>query len=272
MPRKIITEKEKITILSMRDSGSTYKEIGIALGWDRNRKNFERAVAEQYRKLKKESGASTTKAKEVKSSSGEQLLEQMDRVQRNEYLVARLRLSPRYKTIIDKGLSKGERELFEFEYGEIIKSMDSLTEAEEQMLFTALHEYILSHRAGTIKAELEKCMQETLSGMWNEGDSRFCRSVPTKYSDEQERHLKRYESFMDKLKLSRAQRLDKVKDTKKSLVDVARDLTTSEQQARVADEIERIERVTDEELQRMLDSGYLYGLFGMEEEQDANEA
>lgn len=265
MPRKVITEKERLTIVAMKDQGHTYKDIGVALGWDKDRKNYERSVAEQYRKIK-HGGTKTGTAKATKTPPPtEQLLEQMDRVQRNEYLAARLRLSPRYQTIISKGLSPEERDLFEYEYSQLIKSMDSLTEAEEQMLFTALHEYVLSHRAGSIKSELERCVQETLSGMWKDGDIRFRTVVPNKYSDEQESHLKRYESLMDKLKLSRSQRLDKVKDTKKTLVDVARDLTTSEQQARVADEIERIERVTDKELKRMLASGYLYGLFGIEQ-------
>jgi hypothetical protein len=206
-----------------------------------------------------------------KETSAPVLMEQMSRVERNQYLSDRLRASPRYKAVIAKGFTPEEQTLFEFEYREIIKAMDPLNEAEEQMLFTALQEYVLSIRAGAIKAELEKCFQETLDGMWKEGDSRFCRAVPEKYSKEQIEHSKRYESLMQKLKLSREQRLDKVKDTKKTLVDAARDLMSNEFQAQVADEIERMELMADKELLRMVESGYIYGMFGLEQPEEEKE-
>ena len=259
MARRNISQTEKDTIVKMRDDGSSFQEIAKFLGWDKTINDAARSVASQYRKLSKQ------KKEDLDTDDPDNLLETMARSDRNKLLNKRLKNSPRYQTIIMRDFSPSEQKLFSFEYGQIIKSIDSINEAEEQMLFEALYHYILAHRAANVKSELEKCLQETLSGKWQKGDARYVTSIPSEYSREHLENSKRYENLMQKLKLSREQRVGQIKDSKKSLTDVARDLTTSESQARVADEIEKIERMTDKELLRMLESGYLYGLFGVKQ-------
>jgi len=189
-------------------------------------------------------------------------MELMTRDARNEYLRLRLRGSPRYKAIIEQSFSTPEKELFEYEYCELIKSMDSLNEAEEQMFFSSLCEYVLAQRARNLKSEQEQCVAETLVGRWVQGDPRFLQRVSEQWSVDEKTHMERYESLMKSLKLSRAQRLDKRSDgNRKTLLDIAQELSHSDSKNIVADEIAALDRKTNEELKRLLDNGYLYGVF-----------
>ncbi len=270
MPRKVISGAEKRTILEMAEQGHSDAEIATALGWDKNRNNPARAVATQRRRLLREKGVTASPTSKATSASDSGILmEQMNRNERNSYLMSRLRRTPRYRMTVGQ-FSGDEQNLFCFEYEQVTQGIDSLTEAEEQMLFSALIEFVLAWRAQNTKTEEEKCVAETREQRWKQGDPRYRVTVDKQWSESYETHMKRYESLMKNLKTTRAQRLDKVKSEKRTLVDVALELTTGEQQTQAADEIETLDRAADAEIKRLLENGYLYGLFDVQVQQDTS--
>ena len=61
--------------------------------------------------------------------------------------------------------------------------------------------------------------------------------------------------------MSRQQRLKEVRSQKLTLVDLAESLSSKNAQSEVAEEIEKLAKVKDEELKRLLEDGYLHGVF-----------
>lgn len=262
MAKRSISKRDKQRIRELVQNGLSYAEIVKSLGWDKiGLVDPEDAVRKQVAVLRKEPSIVPLRDKPVEIDS-KTSIEHMSRESRNEHLRLRLRLSPRYKSTVDKTFSEEEKELFEYEYCEAIKSMDSLNEAEEQMLFSAQCEYVLLHRARSLKAEEERCIAETLAGRWSQGDPRFLRRVNEQLTSDERMHMERYESLMKALKLSRAQRLDKKDDgSRKTMKDLANELSRSDAKNVAADEIASLDRKTNEELKRLLDNGHLYGIF-----------
>jgi hypothetical protein len=89
----------------------------------------------------------------------------------------------------------------------------------------------------------------------------FRGSIDSRFEDEYHAHLKSYDKFMDTLKMSRKQRLDRIKQDRKSLVDIAMDLSSKDAQANAALEIEKMSQLKDDELKRMLENDYIIGVF-----------
>ncbi len=167
---------------------------------------------------------------------------------------------PRFKMAL-KNFSDDDKNLFTEEYLKIIKSTDTLTEVEEQMLFSAILELILSFKALNRKEQEELWRDQSLNGDILDQDPRFRRVVDDRYQREHDQHTKAYQKYMDSLKMSRQQRLKEIRSQKVSLVDLAEMLSNRNAQSEAADEIERFAKESDEELKRLLDAGHLHGVF-----------
>lgn len=268
MAKRKITRLEKQRIRELHDNGLTNEEIAKSLGWDKILVDGADSVRKQLAVLKKKPTTVVKRERPVELNP-KNSIEFMTRESRNEHLRLRLRLSPRYKSVVDKTFSLEEKELFEYEYFELIKSMDSLNEAEEQVFFTAIVEYVLVQRARSLKQEEENCLAETLQGKWVQGDPRYRMAVSEQWSDDEKVHGERYDSLMKALKLSRAQRLDKKSDSnRKTLMDIANQLSHTDAKNVVADEIAALDRKKTEELERLLKDGHLYGMFNLKIEEE----
>lgn len=259
MSRRVISDQELTVIAQYAELGKSDDEIAVLLGWDKDMADAARAVARQRRKLNlKKTGADAPK-KDV-SALSKKLLEVMTRQERYDFIKARIYTNPR-NVMVFKALSKEEEAFFLNEYYNVLQSTDSLTEPEEQQLFAAVIEYVLAYRSLAIKSEEERCVQETLEGKWTDSDPRYKLKVDPRHDEAYSTHLSNFQSFMNNLKMSRKQRLDKVKSDRRTLVDVASELSTQNAQAQAADEIERLSIISDEELKKLVESGYVMGLF-----------
>jgi hypothetical protein len=219
-----------------------------------NNKSGARAAA---RILQNDSGAKVP-AKE----DGVRTLDEMSREERFRYIRDRLETTPRFRMVFD-GFSDAEKEVFTDEYLTIIRSTDSLTEVEEQALFSSILELILSFQALRRKQSEEKMYEDSMAGKIPEDSPKFRRFVDDKYQKEYDQHAKLHQQGIKNLKMSREQRLKEVKSERRTLVDLAEELSTKTVQAEVATNIEQLSKIRDEELKKMLEEGHLFGIFGV---------
>lgn len=192
----------------------------------------------------------------------EKTLDEMTRKERYEYIKNKLESTPRFVLAFSQ-FSESDKRVFIDEYLNVVKSIDSLTEAEEQSLFSAITSFVLAYKALNRKEREEKLYEETLQGLHAQGDPEY-RSTLSQcqdYAREHEKQMSIYQKSIDQLKMSREQRLKEIRSEKKTLVDLAEEMSHKNIQAEVAVEIERLSKLRDEELKRMIESGYLFGSF-----------
>lgn len=221
-----------------------------------NNKSGDRAVA----RILRDEETSKVPSKE----EGRKTLDEMSREERFKFIKDRLETTPRFRMVFD-GFSDTEKEVFVDEYLMIIRATDSLTEVEEQALFSSILELILSFQALRRKQTEEKLYEDSMAGKIEETDPRFRRFVDDKYQKEYDQHAKLHQQGIKNLKMSREQRLKEVKSERRTLVDLAEELSTKTVQAEVANHIEALSKLRDEELKKMLEKGHLFGVFGVGE-------
>lgn len=187
-------------------------------------------------------------------------LDEMTREERFRHIQEHLEQTPRFRMTFSK-FNDTERLMFIDEYLNVIRSTNSLTEIEEQTLFAAILEYVLAYQALNRKEQEEKFRDDTMEGVYTEGDPQFRRIVDDKYHKEYDAHMKMYQKFSSELKMSRAQRLKEITSQKISLVDLAQDLSSKNAQSEVAEEIDRLSKIKDSELKKLLELGHLHGIF-----------
>ena len=129
---------------------------------------------------------------------------------------------------------------------------------QEQALFASILELILAFQALNRKEMEEEWRDQSLQGTIKDTDPKFRRIVDDKYHREYDQHMKLYQRGMEQLKMSRKDRLQEVRSQKQTLIDLAEELSTKNAQSEVADEIERLAKMKDEELKRLLDLGHLH--------------
>lgn len=255
-PRRY-TEKDRLLVWDLSSQGFTDKEIAKQMGW--THRSAKRTVQNMRLKMR-------LKAREERiiSDPNEMTLEQMSRDQRFRYLREILEKTPRAKFVFES-FAQHEKKLFLDEYFKIIKSTDSLTEAEEQALFSACIEYVLAYRALSLDSEEQKMYQETLRGVHQPGDIRHHTNYNSSFQQQYDKHIATWKDLMKFLKMSREQRLDKIKSDKKSIIDIATELSNRSAQAHAMEEIERLNKETNEELMKLVENGHLFGMFGGKE-------
>lgn len=199
-------------------------------------------------------------ANAIDEKANAKTLDEMTRDERFRFIESRLQTSPRFK-IAFKNFGPEDKNLFVSEYLEVIKSTDTLTEVEEQAVFAAVLEFVLAFQALNRKEKLEKLRDQTIEGKFEEDDPRFTRVVDDKYQKEYDQHMKLYQKGMEQLKMSRQQRLKEIRSQKQTLVDLAEALSQKNAQAEIADEIEKLSKLKDSELKKLLDNGHVHGIF-----------
>jgi hypothetical protein len=194
------------------------------------------------------------KATEIKT------LDEMSREERFAYIKVRIESTPRFRMTFE-GFQQRDKDVFLDEYLKIIRSTDTITEAEEQALFAAILEFVLSLQALRRKEMEEHLYEESMQGNIDEASPRYRTYVNDKYQKEYDQHMKLYQKGMEQLKMARRDRLKDVRTERRTLVDLAEELSTKTAQADAAKEIEELSRKRDEELKVMLENGYIHGKF-----------
>lgn len=250
---KVFPEVEKLRLRELAAAGESHVEVARQMK-DEFPDNWSSKYAHRTvsRILKEE--------EDEKERIASKTLDEMTRDERFKFIESRLQGSPRFKMTF-RNFGREERELFITEYLDVIKSTDTLTEIEEQAVFAAILEFILAFQALNRKESEEKLRDRTMAGEFDESDPQFRRHVDDKYQREYDQHMKLYQKGISELKMSRAQRLKEVRSQKQTLVDLAEELSQKNAQAEVADEIERLSKLKDSELKKLLEEGHVHGVF-----------
>lgn len=132
---------------------------------------------------------------------------------------------------------------------------ESLTRAENEMLIRAAYSNVKYLRAQSLLSTAENYLIAEMEGGLTDSDEdkakkRFAGRSDA-YKKEAEQWHKEYMELLNDLKLTRKQRLDKIKDTRNTFLDLQQEMTTKARQESIVEEIKRINRATDEELRRM---------------------
>jgi hypothetical protein len=249
---KVFSIEERAAVRRLAEEGHTHKVIADRMkesyptNW--GSPNAFRSVA----RILKEDAPS--------EDGGLKTLDEMTREERLQYIEERLRHTARFRMAFSK-FSNEEKDVFAEEYLGIIRSTKSLTEPEEQMLFTSILELVLAFQALRRKEQEESWRDQSLDNKINRDDPRYRTVVDDKYQKEYDQHMKLYQKGIQQLKMSREQRLKELTSQKVNLVDLAQQLSSKNVQSEVAEEIERLSKERDEQLKKMLDEGHLHGVF-----------
>ena len=190
----------------------------------------------------------------------EKTLDEMSREERYLHIEAKLQNTPRFRMAF-RHFNIDDKSVFVDEYLSIVKSTETLTEPEEQALFAAILALVLGLKALSRKEKLEQLRDQSLSGEIPEGDPKFTKHIDPRYQKEHDDNMKLFQKGLSELKMSRSQRLKEVRSQKQTLVDLAEELSQKNTQAEVADEIERLAKLSNDELQRLLELGHVHGVF-----------
>ncbi len=154
-------------------------------------------------------------------------------------------------------LDDEQRDLFIATYEDLIGESDEeqVTRAEKEMLLKASFAHVCSLRAARKIAQCENFLMMDLDGQLGDSDAdkakkRMAGRADT-YKKEYELYNKEYIELLQSLKMTRAQRLDKIKDTRNTLLDLQAELVRKARQESIVDEIKKINMATREEFERM---------------------
>jgi hypothetical protein len=256
MPRQF-PEEQRIMVRELHDQGKTNIEVAQTMAArfpeDWGAKTAHRTVARILKEF--DAPIKVTEDRVIVKT-----LDEMSRDERARYVEGRLQATPRFRMAF-RSFGKDDKDVFVDEYLNVIRSTDTLTEVEEQALFASILELILAFQALNRKEKEERWRDESLEGDIDEDDPRYRRVVDNKYQQEYDQHMKLYQKGMEQLKMSRKDRLKEVRSQKLSLVDLAEELSNKNAQSEAADEIERLAKLKDEELKRLLELGHLHASF-----------
>lgn len=262
MSRRIISEQEDIELRRLYKEGLTYINIAKEMvakfpdSWG-GLTNPTVAVSNYIRKHKDEWFPKDEPMYDISQQSTKSL-DEMTREERFKFISEKIQETPRFKLTF-KSFNTDERHLFIEEYLNAIKSIDSLTEVEEQSLFASVLELVLGLQALSRKEREEKLYEATRNGEYTQNDPQFTPTLTNaqKYAVEYDAHMKLYQKGIDQLSMARHQRVKEIKSDRRSLVDLAQELSSKSARALAAEQIIELSQKKDDELKRMLENGWL---------------
>lgn len=237
----------------MRKEGYTYRQIGDELrpgvrsAW-RSIADYARKQAEENAPTE-ENGSQVTVARESvlkRSGSLGAQVEMPESMQ--DSLTAREFLS-----ILDDN----QADLFIATFEDLRGDADDeqLTAAENEMLIRASFTHVKYLRAQYMLALCESYLMLDLDGgLGDTDDDKAKRRMAGRgdsYKKETEQWHKEYMELIQGLKLTRRQRLDKIKDTRNTFLDLQEELMNQLRQDSIVEEIRGINMATREEFERM---------------------
>lgn len=240
---------EKRTALQLSKEGYTHKQIaeklrpGVATAW--------RSVGDIIREARKQPVASSS----TPATSGTPLIPPRKfstKIELPDSMVDSL-TAKEFMTMMDDA----QGAIFVATYEDLRGDADeeSLTRAENEMLIRAAYSNVKYLRAQSLLNVAESYLMTEMEGGFTNSDEdmakkRFAGRGDT-YKKEAEQWHKEYMELLNDLKLTRKQRLDKIKDTRNTFLDLQQELTDQIRQDSLVEEIKRINMATEDEFHRM---------------------
>lgn len=154
-------------------------------------------------------------------------------------------------------LDDEQRELFVATYEDLMGNADDeqVTRAEKEMFLKASFAHVKYLRAARMIALCEQYLMMDLDGHLGDSDADKAKKRLAgrgdAYKKEAELYHNEYMEILQSLKMTRAQRLDKIKDTRNTLLDLQAELSRKAKQDSIVDDIKKINNATKEEFLRM---------------------
>jgi len=253
--RKRYTPDEKAQIVKLAAEGWSYKDIAEKLRPDIS--SAWRSIGEIVREAKKAAECDNT----LDASESAQTTPTVPRPSLIQTangspvtLPDELKDSVTAKEIMGM-LDDEQRTIFVATYEDLRGQADdeSITSAENDMLIRAALAHTQYLRAARMHSQCETYLLEDLEGnIPDPGDprKRMAGRGDTYKKDMESKH-KEYMDLIGSLKLNRSQRLDKIKDTRNTLLDLQAELSSRDKQGSIIEDIKRINNATIEEFRRM---------------------
>ena len=258
---KIFSEEEKNMVFRLLDQGLSQAEVARRMVEIYPKTWSSPNAVKSIGRMVKDRGEPTSFLQDFESQKvSRKTLDEMTREERFNFISEKLKGTPRYRMVFGS-FTDNEKAVFVDEYLSIIRSVNSLTEPEEQSLFAGILEFILAFQALNLKKREEILYQKSIDGEISENSPQFRRTLDDRFQREYDQHMKMYQKFMEQLKMSREQRLKEVQTERLTLVDLAEELSNKTSQADAAAEIERLSKLKDVQLKEMLEKGYIHGYF-----------
>tara|TARA_R110002126_G_C10490983_1_gene504886 strand:- start:131750 stop:132664 length:915 start_codon:yes stop_codon:yes gene_type:complete len=154
-------------------------------------------------------------------------------------------------------MNDDQRKIFIGHYMDLRGNVDeeSLTTAENEMLIRASYSNVKYLNAQSMLMLSESYLMLEMEGGMTDSDEdkakkRFAGRGDS-YKKEADQWQKEYMDYLDGLKLTRKQRLDKIKDTRNTFLDLQLELTNQIRRESLVEEIKRINMATEAEFRRM---------------------
>jgi hypothetical protein len=249
---------EKKTILQLAKEGYTYKQIaerlrpGVAYAW--------RTVGDIIREGRKKEEVAEAKAATTSLAPGvtstpilsSSKFAYSSTVELPDGMVDSL-TAREFMTMMDDS----QRAIFVGTYEDLRGDADeeSLTPAENEMLIRAAYSNVKYLRAQSLLNTAETYLMMELDNELTDSDAdkakrRFAGGRES-YKKEVEQWQKEYREYLNDLKLTRRQRLDKIKDTRNTFLDLQQELSDQARKGSIVEDIKRINLATEEEFRRM---------------------
>ena len=241
---------EKRTVLQLTKEGYTQKEIaerlrpGVPTAW--------RAVGEIQREGRRKT---VTDAPATSGTQQHQIVPPPSYTSKIELPdgMADSLTAKEFMTMMDDN----QRAIFVATYEDLRGDADeeALTRAENEMLIRACYSNVKYLRAQSLLNVAESyIMLEMEGGMTDSNEDKAKRRFAggrEGLKKEVEQWQKEYMDYLNDLKLTRRQRLDKIKDVRNTFLDLQQELTDQIRQASLVEDIKRINLATDDEFRRM---------------------
>ena len=162
-----------------------------------------------------------------------------------------------YLTMLDVS----QHDLFISTYEDLKGEADTeqLTKAENEMLLRAAFSHVKYLNAQKMLSKVDQYLMMDLEGKLGDSDQDNAKKRLAGrgdvYKKEAEQWHREYMELMNDLKLTRKQRLDKIKDTRNTFLDLQQELFNKNRQESIIEDIKKINTITKEELIRLANGG-----------------
>ena len=245
---------EKKTVLQLTKEGYTHKQIadrlrpGVSTAW--------RSVGEIIREERRNTISHTvTDAPATSGTQQHQIVpppSYSTKVELPDSMADSL-TAKEFMTMMDDN----QRAIFVATYEDLRGDADeeALTRAENDMLIRAAYSNVKYLRAQSLLNVAESLLMLEMEGGLTDSDEdkakrRFAGGREA-FKKEVEQWHKEYMDYLNDLKLTRRQRLDKIKDVRNTFLDLQQELTDAERQKSLVEDIKRLNKATNEEFHRM---------------------
>lgn len=249
--RKRWTPEEKAAIMQLHREGHSYKDIASKLR--PGVKNAWRTIGDIVRESRKHA---------VEKSAQKEVAAQHPPSLPSRATVSRITLPPAMATSLTARefmniMDDDQRQIFIATYESLRGDADedSLTRAENEMLIRAAFANVKYLRAQALLNTAESYIMLEMDGGLGDtpedkAKKRFAGRCDVYKKDADQWH-KEYMELIEGLKLTRKQRLDKVKDTRNTFLDLQLELSNKVRQESILEDIKRLNDLTDKELRRL---------------------